>query len=47
MKFEWDADKADANLGKHGIAFEAASRVFEDDFAAEWPDADLPYVKSG
>jgi uncharacterized DUF497 family protein len=41
--FEWDADKAEANLRKHGIAFEAARRVFEDDFAVERPDADLPY----
>jgi len=43
QEFEWDADKAEANLRKHRIAFEAARRVFEDDFAVEWPDADLPY----
>jgi hypothetical protein len=28
--FEWDPDKADANLAKHGVAFEDASRVFFD-----------------
>ena len=43
QEFEWDADKAEANLRKHRIAFEAASRVFEDDFAFEWQDADLAY----
>ncbi len=42
-EFEWDASKAEANFRKHGIAFEAARRVFQDGFAVEWPDADLPY----
>lgn len=28
--FEWDVDKADANLLKHGIAFELACEVFFD-----------------
>jgi uncharacterized DUF497 family protein len=42
-QFEWDAARAEANLRKHGIAFEAARRVFNDGFAVEWPDADLPY----
>ena len=43
QEFEWDADKAEANLRKHRIAFEAARWVFRDDFAVEWPDTDLPY----
>jgi len=43
QEFEWDADRAEANLRKHRIAFEGARRVFEDDFAVEWPDVDLPY----
>lgn len=30
MGFEWDANKAAANLAKHGISFEAAARVFDD-----------------
>jgi uncharacterized protein len=38
QEFEWDASKAEANLRKHKIAFEAARRVFKDDFAVEWPD---------
>ncbi len=28
--FEWDPDKAAANLKKHGIAFERAAQVFLD-----------------
>jgi uncharacterized DUF497 family protein len=28
--FEWDADKAAANLAKHGVSFEEASTVFGD-----------------
>jgi len=43
QEFEWDPGKAEANLRKHGIAFEAARRVFTDGFAVETPDADLPY----
>lgn len=27
MKFEWDADKAEANLAKHGVSFEAATEL--------------------
>jgi len=43
QEFEWDADKAEANLRKHGIGFEAARRVFDDGFAVEVPDLALPY----
>jgi uncharacterized protein len=43
QEFEWDASKAEANLRKHGIAFEAAQRVFRDGFAVEVPDLDLSY----
>ncbi len=43
QEFEWDTVKAEANLRKHGIAFEAARGVFKDGFAVEWPDADLRY----
>ena len=28
--FEWDAEKASANLKKHGVSFEEASTVFGD-----------------
>lgn len=30
MEFEWDADKAQSNLDKHGIRFEVATGVFID-----------------
>lgn len=40
MRFEWDADKAAANLAKHGVSFEAAKEVFFDPFAIETYDAD-------
>ena len=29
MDFEWDEDKNRANIEKHGIGFETASRIFE------------------
>jgi uncharacterized protein len=43
QEFEWDANKAEANLRKHGVAFEAARRVFKDCFAVETADTDLSY----
>ena len=33
IRFEWDSGKAAANLRKHGVAFEEARTVFEDDEA--------------
>ena len=30
LNFEWDANKAKSNLGKHGISFEEATTVFGD-----------------
>ena len=29
MTFEWDAEKAEANLAKHGISFEEAKTIFD------------------
>ncbi len=29
-EFEWDPDKAEANLDKHGVSFEEAASVFFD-----------------
>jgi uncharacterized DUF497 family protein len=43
QEFEWDAGKAEANVRKHGISFEAAQRVFKDGFAVEVPDLNLSY----
>ena len=31
MEFEWDRAKAHANEAKHGVPFEVARRVFDDD----------------
>ena len=33
FNFEWNAAKAAANLKKHGVRFEEAATVFEDDHA--------------
>ena len=30
MRFEWDPDKAAANLAKHRVSFELASRLWND-----------------
>lgn len=36
--WDWDDDKAQANLAKHGIAFATAVLVFEDPLALTEPD---------
>jgi uncharacterized protein len=51
-EFEWDAGKAESNLEKHAVSFEAARRVFFDVFALERCDFDSEpgearYVISG
>ena len=38
LKFEWDPQKAQSNLSKHGIAFVRATSVFLDPLAATIPD---------
>ena len=35
MRFEWDSEKAEVNLAKHGVAFEEAVEVFLDPNALE------------
>ena len=37
--YEWDSDKEAANIRKHGIDFDTAILVFEDEFRVEWYDA--------
>jgi uncharacterized DUF497 family protein len=39
LRFEWDRDKAEQNLKKHGVSFEDASDVFSDALAANVEDA--------
>jgi uncharacterized DUF497 family protein len=36
--FEWDDAKAARNLARHGVSFDAATRVFADPFAIERVD---------
>lgn len=40
MRFEWDADKATANLARHGVSFDEASTVFDDPLAETVSDED-------
>lgn len=38
LTFEWDQDKADANLQKHRVSFEEAKTVFGDPLSVTIPD---------
>lgn len=38
-RYEWDDAKEAANIKKHGIDFDTAILVFEDEFRIEWYDA--------
>jgi uncharacterized DUF497 family protein len=40
MKFDWDAQKAETNLGKHGVSFDEESTVFQDGFSLTGRDPD-------
>lgn len=40
IQFEWDNNKAQINIRKHGISFEEASTVFEDEEALLRDDPD-------
>jgi uncharacterized DUF497 family protein len=40
MQFEWDREKASANLRKHGVSFDEAVTVFYDPLAATFDDPD-------
>jgi uncharacterized DUF497 family protein len=39
IEFTWNADKAAANLKKHGVSFEEAQSIFYDEFAVQFYDA--------
>ncbi|MEQ1638271.1 MAG: BrnT family toxin [Methylococcales bacterium] len=39
IKFTWNAEKAAANLKKHGVSFEEAQSVFYDESAVQFYDA--------
>jgi len=38
LRFDWDPEKARANLKKHGVSFEEARGVFFDECAVEFYD---------
>jgi len=40
MKFEWDPQKADINLKKHGVSFQEAASVFGDPLSITYYDPD-------
>lgn len=40
LNFEWDEEKAKANLKKHRVSFEEATTVFIDPFSMTIPDPD-------
>ena len=40
MEFEWDDDKAESNLRKHGVSFPEAAAAFADPLAAIFSDPD-------
>jgi len=40
LRFEWDKDKASANLTRHGVGFDEASTVFDDSLARIFDDED-------
>lgn len=40
MEFEWDPNKADSNLRKHGVSFEESATVFRDFLSITIPDPD-------
>ncbi len=40
IDFEWDNDKDQTNITKHGIAFEEAKTAFYDEYAIQFFDPD-------
>ena len=40
MDFEWDENKAESNLQKHGVSFREAATVFGDPLAMTFNDPD-------
>ena len=43
ISFEWDEQKAKANLAKHGVSFHEAKGAFQDPFALELLDVRFDY----
>ena len=45
--FVWDTEKAALNFKKHGITFQTAARVFDDELRLELPDLSPYRYKDG
>ena len=43
MSFEWDEEKARANLEKHDVSFEEAQTVFDDPLYVDFHDPEHSY----
>ena len=43
MKFEWDENKNLANIKKHGVSFDEAKEIFDDQFAISRLDTRFEY----
>jgi len=43
VKFDWNKEKNEVNLKKHGVSFHEAETVFEDEKAVTIYDEDHPY----
>lgn len=43
MSFEWDEDKAGANVEKHGVSFDEAQTVFDDPLYVDFYDLEHSY----
>ena len=40
MNFEWNTEKAEKNIRKHGVSFQEALTVFQDVVSLTYPDSD-------
>ena len=40
LEFEWDPEKAESNVRRHGVSFEEASTAFNDDLLLTFNDPD-------
>ncbi len=45
MEFEWDTNKATANLSKHSVSFDEAKTVFQDPFYIVFDDPDHSFAE--
>jgi len=46
MRFEWDGEKAESNIRKHGVSFDEAVTVFYDPLGATFDDPDHSWDES-